>query len=408
MEEANETISHLSSFESTTAGNATEPSSTSSSAAWALRSSVDLDIAVRITLYALIFVLSVVGNVLVIVTLVQNKRMRTVTNVFLLNLSVSDLLLSLLCMPFTLVGGILQRWIFGSFTCVLLPYLQAVSVAVSAFTLVAISLERYFAICHPLTSRRWQTLSHAYKTITVIWIAAGTVAVPIAVTTKLTPIMHGRFKCREQWPTRSAERVYTLMIDVVMFLLPCLLMMAAYSLISHTLWQGIKIEEQDMKAEQESRNAACGLGRKAEESVSLRCNGSMKPRPAHRQLMRKSTANTEKNLKAKKRVIRMLFVVVLEFFLCWGPLYTTYTWALFDPKRVFNLIGPLGYNLVLLVAYASSCTNPITYCFMNKKYRQAFISACSCRMRTFGVVDNRSIDSSTSISLMRHSTKVTV
>ncbi|XP_065158890.1 cholecystokinin receptor type A-like [Atheta coriaria] len=64
---------------------------------------------VQIPLYAIIFLLAVIGNTLVIVTLVQNQRMRTITNLFLLNLAVSDLLLGVLCMPFTLIGAPLLR-----------------------------------------------------------------------------------------------------------------------------------------------------------------------------------------------------------------------------------------------------------------------------------------------------------
>lgn len=85
---------------------------------------VDLNAAVKIVLYSIIFILSIAGNTLVIVTLVQNKRMRTVTNVFLLNLSVSDLLLAIFCMPFTLTGHLLQNWIFGSVMCTLILYFQ--------------------------------------------------------------------------------------------------------------------------------------------------------------------------------------------------------------------------------------------------------------------------------------------
>lgn len=77
-------------------------------------------------LYSVIFLLAVVGNFLVILTLVHNKRMRTVTNLFLLNLAISDLLLGIFCMPFTLVGMLLRDFIFGEWMCKLLPYLQGV------------------------------------------------------------------------------------------------------------------------------------------------------------------------------------------------------------------------------------------------------------------------------------------
>ncbi|KAK3780902.1 hypothetical protein RRG08_052059 [Elysia crispata] len=78
----------------------------------------------QIPFYILIFLLSVVGNILVIVTVIQNKKMRSLTNVFLLNLSVSDLLLSVFCMPFTLIPIYLKDFIFGEAMCIMVRYLQ--------------------------------------------------------------------------------------------------------------------------------------------------------------------------------------------------------------------------------------------------------------------------------------------
>lgn len=68
-------------------------------------------------MYSLIFLLSVLGNTLVITVLIRNKRMRTVTNIFLLSLAVSDLMLCLFCMPFNLIPSLLKDFIFGSAVC---------------------------------------------------------------------------------------------------------------------------------------------------------------------------------------------------------------------------------------------------------------------------------------------------
>jgi hypothetical protein len=74
--------------------------------------------------YSIIFLLAIIGNLLVIITLSVNRRMRSVTNIFLLNLAVSDLLLGVFCMPFTLIGVLLKQFIFGSIMCRLVSYLQ--------------------------------------------------------------------------------------------------------------------------------------------------------------------------------------------------------------------------------------------------------------------------------------------
>jgi hypothetical protein len=60
----------------------------------------------------------------VILTILQNTRMRTVTNMFLLNLAISDLLLGVFCMPFTLIGQLLRDFIFGDVFCRLISFFQ--------------------------------------------------------------------------------------------------------------------------------------------------------------------------------------------------------------------------------------------------------------------------------------------
>ncbi|ELT89517.1 hypothetical protein CAPTEDRAFT_108837 [Capitella teleta] len=372
---------------------------------------------IRIPLYCLIFILSLVGNILVIMTLVQNKKMRTVTNVFLLNLSVSDLLLTVFCMPFTLVPTLLRNFIFGQEMCILIRYIQAVTVAVSVFTLVSISLERYFAICQPLRSRSWQTLSHSYKTIAGVWVLCLGTMVPIAVYQKHIPLKGGRHKCIEVIIlccfcvgeisviahinsanllsscknnylgvslAHIAERTYTIILDLMLLVLPLILMLAAYGLISWTLWNGMKVDmrsRQDIKELRHiNQNEDPDTDDEHTRYETCQENGNRrygtKKRHEVRQGMRQN--NTERSLQAKRRVIKMLFVVVLEFFVCWTPMYVLQTWSLFDWDNAQKHVSPVTMNLIHLLAYASSCTNPITYCFMNQKFRKCFLMAFRC------------------------------
>ena len=91
------------------------------------------------------------------------------------------------------------------------------------------------------------------------------------------------------------------------------------------------------------------------------------------------SSKQSKSLMEKRRVVRMLFVLVLEFFICWAPLYIIMTLQLWIPKQIYDAIGNLGVSLVLLLAYISSCCNPITYCFMNKAFLQNFKQVFGCR-----------------------------
>lgn len=66
--------------------------------------------------------------------------------------------------------------------------ISAVSVSVNVWTLVSMSVERYFAICHPLRSRKWQTPSHACKMIAAVWFGSTMCMMPILVLSKLQNI----------------------------------------------------------------------------------------------------------------------------------------------------------------------------------------------------------------------------
>ncbi|KAI8034588.1 hypothetical protein M5D96_012641, partial [Drosophila gunungcola] len=84
-------------------------------------------------------------------------------------------------------------------------------------------------------------------------------------------------------------------------------------------------------------------------------------------------SNESKSLESKKRVVKMLFVLVLEFFICWTPLYVINTMTMLLGPAVYEYVGYTSISFLQLLAYSSSCCNPITYCFMNASFRRAFV-----------------------------------
>ncbi|XP_047519674.1 cholecystokinin receptor-like [Pieris napi] len=348
--------------------------------------------------YFLIFLLSISGNCLVIATLASNRRMRTVTNVYLLNLAISDFLLGVFCLPFTLVGQIYRRFLFGATLCKLIPFLQAVSVSVDVWTLVAISLERYFAICRPLKSRKWQTQCHAYKMIATVWILSLALNSPILIVSTLQPMKGNAYKCREVWASLELERAFNLGLDGALLLIPFFVMSVAYSLIVTKLWRGLQHEIQHNYNWQKylhrddhlpsstpilNGNATalcckngCNVKKIKENEERLGAEKKavccLQTELEFRHVVR--STHIDKSIEAKRKVIRMLFVIILEFFVCWTPLHVINTIYLFYPEELYQYIGSKGIVCLQLLAYCSSFCNPITYCFMNRKFRQAFIS----------------------------------
>ncbi|KAM8821802.1 gastrin/cholecystokinin type B receptor [Eudromia elegans] len=342
----------------------------------------ELDLTVRVLLYALIFVLSVCGNALVVAVLLLNRRLRTVTNSFLLSLALSDLLLALCCMPFTLVPNLMGTFVFGEAVCKLMAYLMGVSVSVSTFSLVAIALERYSAICRPLQSRAWQTRSHACRVIAGTWLLSALLMLPYAVfsTTRALPGPAARppaTRCSHAWPSEHVRQAWYVLLLLILFFIPGVVMAVAYGLISRELYRGIRFEL-DAKGAAAARRGAAAAGDdgdgcyvqlwRAGGALELRALGPP-PAPAR-------ANSSEAKLVAKRRVIRMLVVIVAMFFVCWLPVFGANTWRAFAPRAAQRALSGTPISFIHLLSYTSACANPLIYCFMNRRFRQAFVATC--------------------------------
>ncbi|XP_061579346.1 cholecystokinin receptor [Cololabis saira] len=347
----------------------------------------------RILLYALIFFLSVFGNLLIIVVLTVNKRMRTVTNTFLLSLAVSDLTMAIICMPFTLIPSILKDFIFGATMCKIVSYLMGISVSISTFSLVAIAIERYSAICNPLKSRVWQTRSHAYRVIAATWVLAFVIMIPYPIISHLEPIQRSdnstAHQCRHQWPRAALEQTWYVLLLLILFAIPGVVMIVAYGLISRELYRGIQFEMGNKKDSTDVKNgltSAASTG--SDDGDGCYVNVVKRPHSVEMSAMATSSkmikaerprSNTsEAKLEAKKRVIRMLVVIVVLFFICWMPLYCANTWRAFDDSSAKRALSGAPIAFIHLLSYTSACVNPIIYCFMNKRFRKALLSTFSC------------------------------
>ena len=88
-----------------------------------LKSSPMVQVLIYI-LYVVVFVVGLLGNALVVFVVAQNRTMQTVTNCFIANLALSDILLCVLAVPFTPLYFFLKEWIFGEILCHLVAYSQ--------------------------------------------------------------------------------------------------------------------------------------------------------------------------------------------------------------------------------------------------------------------------------------------
>nr|XP_023990998.1 trace amine-associated receptor 6-like [Salvelinus alpinus] len=131
-----------------------------------------LSTSIYITLYiffSLISAVTVFLNVLVIISISHFKQLHTPTNLLILSLAVADLLVGLIVIPVTTVALMESCWGFGEYFCVFYFYITCLCASLSLGSLVLISIDRYVAVCDPLSYHSKITITRMMCCISITW-----------------------------------------------------------------------------------------------------------------------------------------------------------------------------------------------------------------------------------------------
>ncbi|CAF1359564.1 unnamed protein product, partial [Didymodactylos carnosus] len=199
-----------------------------------------------VLLYSISIPVGLLVNVATLTVILFFHHMQTPINLFIFNLSCCDLFVVIFVMPFDLMNSISRHWNMGLFMCKLIPYIKAVTVTASIYTLFAISIERIYAVKHPLHARSVLTKSNAIKSNLFIWLFSMILmaAVPF-VRTYSNPFASTAFSsnvtrsiffttgmdiniCFEQWSSSLSKLVYTIIIFIFIYVIPSLTILAAH------------------------------------------------------------------------------------------------------------------------------------------------------------------------------------
>lgn len=284
--------------------------------------------AIMSLIYFFIFMLGVCGNVLVCHVVLRNKNMQTVTNFFIANLAMSDILLCIFAVPLTPLYTFIGRWIFGAALCHILPFAQGVSIYISTLTLTSIAVDRYIVIIYPFKPR--MKVSTCIVIIFCIWIVACIFTSPYGIYMTVYKISTN-FYCEEDWPEITVRHIFAFSTTILQFVLPFAIMAFCY----------LKV------------------------SLNLSERARLKPGA-------KSSRQEDVDRERKKRTNSMLIAMVAIFGGSWLPL------------NLFNLVGDLHeptnhweyknitFLLTHVIAMSSTCYNPFLYAWLNENFRKEF------------------------------------
>ncbi|XP_059176193.1 pyroglutamylated RF-amide peptide receptor-like, partial [Physella acuta] len=293
-------------------------------------------IASLIVLYSLTILFSIAGNILVVAVFTKGRRCRTDIRPFLINLAVADLIMALFCMPFTFTFVMIRTWIFSSPMCPLVLFMQHLSVSASVFTNMAIGIDRFLVVTFPLRAR--MSSQRARYTLFIIWLCSLALSSVQLIVGKAKD--KGSFvDCDEEWSSSGARRTFTMFVLLITYITPLIILAVTYSIVAILLWK---------------RTA---------------------PGNAHEE-------RDSQQLKAKRKVIKMLVLVVVMFGLCWLPLHTFFLVIDFNPHLMSNQTEGEERTFTVLfytafwLAMSNSCANPIIYGFTNESFRADMASLC--------------------------------
>ena len=270
-------------------------------------------------LYSLVFVTGLLGNVVVVVILTKYKRLRIMTNIYLLNLAISDVLF-LFTLPFWIHYVRWNEWVFGHRMCKLLSGLYYMGLYSEIFFIILLTIDRYLAIVHAVFALRARTVTFGIVTSIFTWVLAGLAALPEFFFHE-TQEEAGQTFCSPLYPEDNEnawKRFHALRMNILGLALPLLVMTICYSGIIKTL---------------------------------LRCPS-----------------------KKKYKAIRLIFVIMVVFFIFWTPYNLVVLLFAFQMHLKADCEQSRQLDLAMLVteviAYTHCCVNPVIYAFVGERFRK--------------------------------------
>ncbi|XP_069124496.1 RYamide receptor-like [Argopecten irradians] len=309
-------------------------------------------------LYAVTCMVVLYGNSMICYTNFKIQSFRTVTNFFIVSLAITDIMMTLLCVPFSILSNLFfHYWPFWSFLCPIMMFMQTSSVLLRSFMLVAMTCDMYHVATKPLKPRLL-TKCRARILVTCICIVSCVISCPTFIYSHIEYMEYepgSKGLCVETWPDDFVRSVYGVFIMVLQYFMPLIVIAVTYIHIGVLIW----------------------IKRTPGEAI---------------------TARDERQASSKKKTIKMIVVVVVAYLLSWLPLH------------VITIVGDLdqsifdaGYVHMMWLsahwlAFSNSGVNPVIYFWMNSKFRHSLV-VCINSKCCFHGKDMKSLDYKNSFAM---------
>lgn len=357
-----------------------------------------------IILVGFLILLTVFGNVMVVIAVTTSRALRAPQNLFLVSLACADILVATLVIPFSLANELMGYWYFGKAWCEIYLALDVLFCTSSIVHLCTISLDRYWSVTKAIEHNLRRTPRRIKSTIFIIWVLAAIISFPPLITMTKDKGKENRPECRI-----NEERWYIIFSSTASFFAPCLIMIMVYVRIYQIAKKRTRALPGEMRKENGQMGDKKGGGdprdekgnREKEVVVDEEVNGSDMESSSDGNdtilcsVKKKKVLRTTKEAQGKpgraspktegqpsvrvsrlqgrqrreRRFTFVLAVVMGVFVLCWFPFFFTYTLTAVCstccvPETLFKMFFWFGY--------CNSSLNPVIYTIFNNDFRRSF------------------------------------
>lgn len=275
--------------------------------------------------YYINFFLSYLGNGLVLFIIYKYEKLNTVTNIFLLNLVLSNLLFAS-SLPFLAIYH-LSEWIFGIFLCKMVSSVYFIGFYSSILFLTLMTFDRYLVVVHAVAAAKSRKKAYAIIATVAVWCISIVASVKELVLRSVWESPSSGLMCEESGYSEITMEVWRLVSYyqqfLVFFLLPLFMVMYCYI------------------------------------SITIRILST--------------------RMREKCRSIKLIFVIIFTFFICWTPyniviLLQAIQHSIRSDNDDDSCSEGLDYALYVSrnIAYTYCCISPVFYTFVGKKFQSHF------------------------------------
>ncbi|XP_024126128.1 5-hydroxytryptamine receptor 1D [Oryzias melastigma] len=364
--------------------NSTESSNNSTAPTWSEDMLLGLQVSLSVLL-ALVTLATVLSNAFVITTIFLTRKLHTPANFLIGSLAVTDLLVSILVMPISILYTVSKTWSLGQIVCDIWLSSDITFCTASILHLCVIALDRYWAITDALEYSKRRTMRRAAMMVGVVWV--------ISISISMPPLFWRQAKAHEELTecvVNTDQISYTLYSTFGAFYIPTVLLIilygqiyiAARSRIFKTPSSSGKRFTTAQLIQTSAGSSLCSLNSASHQdthlhSGSTRSGGSPLFMNSVKVKLADSVLERKRLCAARERkATKTLGIILGAFIVCWLPFFVGTLVTAICKECWFH---PILFDLFTWLGYLNSLINPVIYTAFNDEFKQAFQKLVKCR-----------------------------